>query len=58
MNPNLSITSGQAATLLDIKINEPATDRQRYWLMSHGINFAPEITKLQAAKIINAAKRS
>ncbi len=50
------MTSGEASVLIDRKINEPATDRQRYWLCTNSVTFDHGITKLQAAKIISATK--
>lgn len=50
------ISRGEASQILDSKFNEPATGKQRYWLRSHGFSFDQGITKLQATKMIGAAK--
>lgn len=54
---NYGISKGDAAQLLDLKINEPATDKQIYWLRKHRIAFDPRITKFEARKIISTYVR-
>lgn len=53
---NSNLSKGEAAALLDTKINEPATPRQLGWLRCRGIPIKHPITKLQARKIIAQSK--
>jgi hypothetical protein len=46
------VLKGDAARLLDQKINEPATTKQIYWLRTRGVKFEPNISKLRARKLI------
>jgi len=46
------IDKGTAAQLLDSKFNEPATEKQIYWLKRHGVGFDLGLTKRDARKII------
>lgn len=52
-----SMTCGDASILLDRKINEPATDKQCYWLCTNGATFDPSITKSQATQLISVLRR-
>ncbi len=55
VNPGL--TKGQAAQLIDSKVNEPATMRQVNWLKHRGINVKEGITKFEAKKLIASRRR-
>lgn len=48
-----SISKGEAATLLDSKFSEPATEKQVWWLKSQGIPINRPITKFEARKMIS-----
>lgn len=53
---NYGVSRGEASLLLDNKLNEPATSKQIYWLRIHRVNFEPNISKMQAKKLIAGHK--
>ena len=50
------ITKGDAAQLLDKKLNDPATDKQRYFLKRRGVKITHNLTKIGACKLISNLK--
>ncbi len=50
------ITKGDAAQLLDKKLNDPATDKQRYFLKRRGVKITHNLTKIEAGKLISDLK--
>jgi hypothetical protein len=53
---NYGVSKGDAARLLDQKINEPATPKQIYWLRTRRVKFEPNISKMQAKRLIAGQK--
>ncbi len=50
------ITKGDAAQLLDKKLNDPATDKQLFWLKKRSVKFDHNLTKREACKLISNLK--
>jgi len=50
------ISKGDAAQLLDKRLNDPATDKQLFWLEKHSIKFDHNLTKMEACKLISNLK--
>ena len=54
------ITAGEASRLIDQRLSEPATEKQKWFLRKHGVPIAaPDLlTKMQASKLIREFKES
>ena len=48
------ISKGEAAQILDEKINAPATDKQLFWLRKNGVRVGHSLTKIEARKLISS----
>jgi superfamily II DNA or RNA helicase len=53
---NYGISKGQAAQLIDSKLNEPATAKQLYFLKKHGLMPKAGLSKAEASRIIVQTK--
>lgn len=51
------ISKGEAAQILDARMNEPATAKQLWWLRSHGIGTKHGLTKSEARNLIAEAQK-